>query len=89
MTRGMKTRPVALFVLVLAVGCNRYQPAEMGQRTKELGVDATPTPAVAEEAAASSAVPPSKGGPVDVKGYTKKDGTAVAPHSRSAPERRR
>jgi len=27
-----------------------------------------------------------RGSPVDVKGYTKKDGTYVAPHHRSAPD---
>jgi len=31
---------------------------------------------------------PSLGGSVQVKGYTRKDGTYISPHSRSAPRRR-
>lgn len=38
-------------------------------------------------AGSASSGPAPKGGPVKVRGYTRKDGTRVAPHTRSAPSK--
>jgi tetratricopeptide (TPR) repeat protein len=45
-------------------------------------------PASTDSASATGSSVPGTGGPVHVRGYTRKDGTYVAPHTRSAPRRR-
>lgn len=44
-----------------------------------------PTPTPTPDYAPSSSLSKSSGGPVQVRGYTKKDGTYVAPHTRKRP----
>jgi hypothetical protein len=65
----------ALLVLLLTVGCVRPAPkAEQTDNTQS-------APAQVNQPSGTSS-----GGKVQVKGYTKKDGTYVAPHERSAPK---
>jgi tetratricopeptide (TPR) repeat protein len=65
-------------------------------QTDEALADIDRSKAAAQTASTPSTLTPStsygstsNGGPVSVKGYTRKDGTYVAPHTRSAPTRRK
>ena len=82
-------RTLALLAVAMAASFVTFPPVARAESTGKAAEVASRSPGMTSRKPSVKKKPSPSGGKVHVRGYTRRDGTYVAPHTRRAPRKRK